>query len=280
MQSEAPGKDMSMSAIGETLKSAREKKNISLQEAQKQTHIHSTVLVALEEGRCDEMLTSAYVRSFLKKYSSYLGLDSKEFLSKYSAIHPETSRMNLASEKKEPESSVDISRIVYGAIVAIVLILALLLVTFLSRAVAGHFKKAQGTKSRAVSSKNKASSGENSSGKKRTDLSAKRSYRKEYSQDIAAAPAVAQNAGKRTILNLVLKVKQPVLVQLRRDGDLLFKRVLPKGAIELYSAYDSINIYAAKAEAIDLTLNGKPIDLPDKGVIKDLEITRRGVRFK
>ena len=53
-----------MITIGESLKKAREAKNITIAQAQKQTSIHSTVITALEEGRCDEILTPTYVKSF------------------------------------------------------------------------------------------------------------------------------------------------------------------------------------------------------------------------
>ena len=66
---------VSVIAIGEMLRQAREKKSITVEQAQKQTHIHSTVITALEEGRCDDILTPNYVKSFLKEYSNYLGFD-------------------------------------------------------------------------------------------------------------------------------------------------------------------------------------------------------------
>ena len=44
---------VSMVKIGESLKDAREKKSVTIDQVQKQTRIHSTVLKALEEGRCD-----------------------------------------------------------------------------------------------------------------------------------------------------------------------------------------------------------------------------------
>ncbi len=43
---------VSIAGIGEILKQAREKRSISIDQVQKETRIHSTVLRALEEGRC------------------------------------------------------------------------------------------------------------------------------------------------------------------------------------------------------------------------------------
>ena len=77
---------MSMAGLGEKLRQAREKRGLTLEQVQKQTLMHSTVIAALEDGKCDDILTPTYVRSFLKKYSSFLGLDPKEILSEYSAL--------------------------------------------------------------------------------------------------------------------------------------------------------------------------------------------------
>ena len=48
----------------------------------------------------------------------------------------------------------------------------------------------------------------------------------------------------------------------------------------MIKADEVIDIYVAKAEAVELILNGKPLAVPGKGVIKDLEISRKGVKVK
>ena len=59
----------SMISVGERLKKARENKSLTIDQIRKQTRIHSDVLIALEEGRCNEILDPTYVKSFLKKYA-------------------------------------------------------------------------------------------------------------------------------------------------------------------------------------------------------------------
>src|SRR3989338_3940960 len=98
-----------MANIGERLKEAREKKSLTIEQAQKQTHIHSAVLIALEEGKCDEMLTQTYVKSFLKKYSTFLGLDPKEIINAYSALHPELESRAVNVPSPEPKVPQDLS---------------------------------------------------------------------------------------------------------------------------------------------------------------------------
>ena len=95
MPNPADNNKISAAAIGESLRRAREKKSVTVDQAQKQTHIHSTVITALEEGRCDDILTPNYVKSFLKEYSSYLGFDHQAVVSEYLSIHPELKKKNI-----------------------------------------------------------------------------------------------------------------------------------------------------------------------------------------
>ena len=120
-------KKVSAVDIGDRLRQAREKKGLTIEQAQKQTRIHSTVLSALEDGRCDDILTPNYVKSFLKEYSNYLGFDHRAIVSEYLAIHPElkTRGMNFNINKADQKSSADLSkiiRIVRSAILFLIII--------------------------------------------------------------------------------------------------------------------------------------------------------------
>lgn len=256
---------ISMAGIGERLKQAREKKSLSIDHVRKDTRIHSTVLIALEEGRCDEILTSTYVKSFLKKYSSYLGLDTKQILSEYQKLHPDlieapsaaASESNLANLE-----NVDISGFISFIKTVVVFIVILSLVIFLGGKVVSHFKKARinSKASRAVAQRPVSASPK--------------------AQLPKAEPAVAKEAPKKTPLELTIKVKRAVLVQLKKDGVVIFRRVLPRNLVETFKADDSINIYAARIESLELTLNGKALGSLGRGAVKDLEITRKGVKIK
>ena len=70
-------------SVGKRLREAREKKSLTIEQVQKQTKIHSTVLIGLEEGRPSDTLTDTYVRSFLKKYAQFLDVNSVELLKEY-----------------------------------------------------------------------------------------------------------------------------------------------------------------------------------------------------
>jgi len=252
---------ISMAEIGQRLKEARERKSLTIDQARKQTRIHSNVLIALEDGKCDDILNPTYAKSFLKKYSIYLGLDSKEVLNQYSSLHPEDYCPNLnIMEKKGPKSSPDISKFIYAIGPAILIIALVVLSVFLLSKTVTYLKKHRPPKAPGVKIAQAAAT-------------AKRSVKKKSS---TLQPSVPKNVP----FDLVLKVKQPVLVGLKKDGILIFKRVMPKGTVESVRANDYISIYVAKAEAIELVLNGQGLNIPAKGIIKDLEITRKGIRIR
>lgn len=259
--------EKSLIAIGEKLKTAREKKNLSIDQIQKQTHIHSTILIALEEGRCDEILPSAYVRSFLKKYSHYLGLDPKEILGAYLKLHPEEPReAKINIDNIDTKKSDIFAKFIYVVSITLLLVAVIILTAFLWKKAAISFKRSRTAKAVYMKKVSPAVAIPKVSAKKKAAEKAE--------------PAPQISIPKKEPLNLILKVKQNVMVGVKKDGIVLFKRVMTKGASESFKADDRIEIYVAKAEAIELVLNGKSLGSPGRGVIKNLEITRKGIRAK
>ena len=64
-----------MPSIGEILREARKKKAISEEAAAKALKIKIERLRDLEENRYDHFAAQIYVRSFLRHYADYLGLE-------------------------------------------------------------------------------------------------------------------------------------------------------------------------------------------------------------
>lgn len=66
--------------IGSKLRLAREARGISLEQAENETKIRKKYLEALERDDFDVLPGWFYVRSFLRTYARYLGLDAEELL--------------------------------------------------------------------------------------------------------------------------------------------------------------------------------------------------------
>lgn len=69
-----------MGGIGEMLKSTREAKDITLQQAEEDTKIRKRYLQALEEDDYDVIPGRVYAKGFLRNYANYLGLNQEEVM--------------------------------------------------------------------------------------------------------------------------------------------------------------------------------------------------------
>ena len=265
MESKNNASSISLATIGGKLKSAREKKGVTIDQAQRQTHIHSTVLLALEEGRSDEILTPTYVKSFLRKYSSYLDLDSNQLLKEYLTLHPnlDSPGSSLGLNGASINKRINISgafRIVRN--ICLIAVAIFLLAAMVRGAV------------RFIKASHKPSAG-------KAYTQSKQSHAKIADKKTADKPVVSQvSIPDNEPITLMMRVKEPVYVGVKSDGVLLFKRTVPKGTIETVTAEKKLNVSIAKARSVELFLNGRPLGAVGKGAIKDLEITRKGIKVQ
>jgi transcriptional regulator with XRE-family HTH domain len=72
-----------MEQIGQTLREARERLGLTLEEAERATRIRSHHLAALEAGNLDALPSPVQARGFLKNYAEFLGLDPNAVLLRY-----------------------------------------------------------------------------------------------------------------------------------------------------------------------------------------------------
>ncbi|MCP4717351.1 MAG: helix-turn-helix domain-containing protein, partial [Deltaproteobacteria bacterium] len=115
-----------METVGAYLKSAREKKDKSIQELAATTRISKSVLEAIEEDR-DEMLPPmSYFKGFLRIYAKELGLDPDETISLYDMALKEK-RWEPQKELKEDKQSRRRKKIRIAVAVVVGLAAALLL---------------------------------------------------------------------------------------------------------------------------------------------------------
>lgn len=75
---EGTSPDVPLSDLGQLLRNARTEKRVTLDVAEQETRIRQKYLLALEEGRYDDLPTPGHIHGFLRNYALYLGLDVKE----------------------------------------------------------------------------------------------------------------------------------------------------------------------------------------------------------
>ena len=85
-----------MPEIGETLREARMRAKIDVSEVEAATKIRAKYLRALENEEWGLLPGPTFVRSFLRTYADYLGLDSKLLVEEYRVRHEGPSELDLA----------------------------------------------------------------------------------------------------------------------------------------------------------------------------------------
>lgn len=69
--------------IGNTLRSARLRRDLDLHDCERETRIRARYLGALEDERFDILPEPAYARGFLRSYATFLGLDGRVLLEEF-----------------------------------------------------------------------------------------------------------------------------------------------------------------------------------------------------
>ncbi|NVY96817.1 helix-turn-helix domain-containing protein [Lactobacillus sp. DCY120] len=78
-----------MSELGQKLRTARMEQGYTIDDLQKRTKIQKRYLLAIEEGRFDNLPGDFYVRAFIKQYAECVNLDSEQLLTEYSSEVPQ-----------------------------------------------------------------------------------------------------------------------------------------------------------------------------------------------
>lgn len=98
-----------MPEVGQMLREARERKGISLEEAEQELKIRQKFLVALENNHRNGVLPEIYMRGFVKNYARYLGLDPAQIMAIYTG-RPEPQPV-LPPTPQQPPSSFQLAAV-------------------------------------------------------------------------------------------------------------------------------------------------------------------------
>src|SRR3990167_588901 len=94
-----------MKKVGQFLKEARERKNISLENAQRATKIRRKILAKLEASDWDNLPSPTFVKGLLKNYGQFLGLDTRNLLAFFRGEYdePKTPKATAVALAKRPK---------------------------------------------------------------------------------------------------------------------------------------------------------------------------------
>lgn len=127
-----------LSELGSRLKEERERKNISIEDLQRETKIQKRYLLAIEEGRFDVLPGKFYARAFIKNYAEAVGLDPDQLFAEYSHelpnpakeisdLPPRSERYKQPMDRKSKRKSTFIHTLI-GFVVILLLIVGIYVV--------------------------------------------------------------------------------------------------------------------------------------------------------
>jgi cytoskeleton protein RodZ len=99
-----------MPPIGETLREARLRQGVDIAEVEQATKIRAKYLRALESEEFDRLPGATFVRTFLRSYAEYLGLDSQLLLEEFRQRHESPREEDLRPLGPPPPASRPVAR--------------------------------------------------------------------------------------------------------------------------------------------------------------------------
>lgn len=95
------GVNLILKEVGQALKQAREEHGVSIEEASKDLNIRVAQIQNIEEGNLKAFKDVFYLKSFIRSYAKYLGLDEEKIMDEVNEYFFEaTSKIPIAEIKK------------------------------------------------------------------------------------------------------------------------------------------------------------------------------------
>ncbi len=289
-------------SLGKMFQDKREKLGLERDDVASKTFINVKVITDIEAG-VFEKLSPVYMKSFIKKYSEFLSLDTDEALRQYDiasrAVPVKTFSVEekpLRKEKKEPPvkkppqakkmkkpvvpaqapGRKETKRSVFGAIsfekkmqvvVAAVLltVFAVLLVVLVNVTV-----KAFRSPRREVipAALYKASAGENGAGTVSRSVAEKTDPRQNKVSSAVTGASVS----------LVLKASDRVWVQVASsEQGKLFDGFLNAGDSREWKTKGTLTVWTGKASVLSFKVNGRDLGVVATGVVRNIKVSAEGV---
>lgn len=266
--------------IGDTLRSEREKKGLSIKDIEKATSIRALYIECIEEGRYDELPGEAYTKGFIRNYANFLKLDASALVGQYmnenhpEAVQPEPAaapqpapaerpaRRPAAPAPSKPQRTErqtftddDFQRRLnersgHGKLIAILITIVVL---------AGGVYYVLGSDSDTAS---KPATKTTQQAKKPT----------------ASQPAPAAAPEKQyDDVELTAKFTGNCWTQVKADGKVIFEGTVKKGETKEWKADEKLVVTAGNAGAVSLSVNGQDLGQPGgEGEVVEKTYTKSG----
>lgn len=275
-----------MSAVGETLRRERLRKDLGLEQVSRETKISARLLEAIENEQFDRLPGGVFAKSFVRQYARFLGLDEEVMGAEVEkAIHPQG---ELPGFTMAPEPAFKVPRVVEwdgggrsdsSVLPALAWLVAVMLIC---SAVYALWQRSR---------RPAAASPTNAAMRKATAPKAKPAESLPVTTSVSSSPETVpgavvpastqvQNANPSAVLQVSLTADADDWVRVVTDGKVAMSDVLHASQVKTFAATDALRIRIGDAGSLQMTVNGKPAGpLGPKGQVRNVEVTREGVHI-
>jgi transcriptional regulator with XRE-family HTH domain len=81
--------------FGSRLRTARERRTLSIDRIADETKLSASMIAALEDGTCQRWPAGLYSRSYVRTYAALVGLDPAETVEEFSALFPDLAHLQI-----------------------------------------------------------------------------------------------------------------------------------------------------------------------------------------
>ncbi|OGW53705.1 MAG: hypothetical protein A2Y81_08790 [Nitrospirae bacterium RBG_13_43_8] len=242
--------------IGEIFKEAREKKSIAIEKVYKVTHIQPKIIEAFEQGKADEVLGRVYILLFVRKYATFLGLDSSSLVADYKAFYADEKKKQVPDAATvQPAINIDVRKWVTLSIFVLTLSLFIFFALILGVKMKSFYAAKKARLTAAVPQK-----------------TVPKYPAKDKTQAVFPIP-------EDKTIELILQSTDEIWMKIKGDGKAIFEGTMRKNEKRTLSATSSIDLWLGRAEAVEVTINGYSLGKLGKGNIKNIRVSRSGIKI-
>lgn len=267
-----------MDSVGARIKQIRLEKGLTLEDVHKKTKIHLNILKAIEEDN-PVSLSPVYLKSFLKIYCKFLGIEPTGYIPGRKETHaPKTAE---GVEKKQSPSLFKTATLKIGSFrlsKKIKKIFGVLVIAVVFSALLFKLGKFISSRPRPAARPAYRQAGETRFPQKQVAANQAKKMPKKTSDKKFKVPEDAITKGVSSAIRLGILVKETCWVTLKADGRIVFHGSLKKGKSETWQAKEKFELSLSNAGVVDLVVNGERIlPLGKKGQARKLLITKEGL---
>lgn len=277
-----------MGSFGESLRKEREMRGVSLEEISAATKISVRFLQCVENEEFSKLPGGIFVRSFIRSYARYLGLDEEALLAEYQLLAKDKTNSDLSKLTASRPVSSSSPRSSWRAVVLVISIIILLTAGFflwrhsrqiLSLKVAPPAaQKPSAPKAALVTAPATAKS---QSPPPAASAQGSPTAPSAANGSPAAAPASPASSSSTPPpsangeLTLQIAATERSWVAIDADGKTVLQGVLQPGQVKTVEAKKAFDVVTGNAQGVVLTLNGQTLKpLGREGEVKSIHLTR------